>query len=163
MDNMNLDQEQKDKVAAWIAEGIKLSEIQQRLESEFGIRMTYLDVRFLVDDLKLTPKDEERPVDRIPEASPAADQIPGSPANAVPNPGPTSAPGQVSVTVDAVTRPGSVISGKVRFSDGNSAEWFLDQMGRLGLAPVVQGYKPSPEDLQAFQTELQNQIQKMGY
>ena len=40
---MNLDETQKKKVAAWIDEGLKLAEIQKRLETEFGLRVTYLD------------------------------------------------------------------------------------------------------------------------
>ena len=58
---MNLDESQRQKVAAWIADGAKLSEIQTRLMSEFGLKFTYMEVRFLVDDLKLTPKDPEPP------------------------------------------------------------------------------------------------------
>src|SRR6185295_14602857 len=54
---MNLDEAQRKKVAGWIADGLKLSEIQTRLAAELGVRLTYMDVRFLVDDLKLTPKD----------------------------------------------------------------------------------------------------------
>ena len=56
---MDLDETQRKKVAQWIAQGQKLSEIQNRLASELGVRMTYMDVRLLVDDLKLTPKDAE--------------------------------------------------------------------------------------------------------
>src|SRR2546421_9859623 len=58
---MNLDETQRKKVAEWIAQGLQLSDIQTRLASELGVTMTYMDVRFLVDDLKLTPKDVERP------------------------------------------------------------------------------------------------------
>src|SRR5579871_5588355 len=58
---MSLDETQRKKVTGWIAEGLKLSEIQNRLASELGVRMTYMDVRLLVDDLKLTPKDAEPP------------------------------------------------------------------------------------------------------
>ncbi len=56
-----------------------------------------------------------------------------------------------------------MISGKVTFSDGNTAEWYLDQTGRLGIAPAVQGYRPSQEDVMAFQTELQNALAKLGF
>ena len=55
-----------------------------------------------------------------------------------------------------------MVSGKVTFSDGKTAEWFLDQTGRLGIVPPEKGYKPSPEDLQAFNIELQNEFQKLG-
>jgi hypothetical protein len=71
--------------------------------------------------------------------------------------------GQVSVTLDQIARPGTMISGKVTFSDGNTAEWYLDQMGRLGVVPAVKGYKPSQQDVQTFQMELQRQLQKMGF
>ena len=58
---MNLDDAQRKKVTEWIAQGLKLSELQNRLASELGLHVTYMDVRLLVDDLKLTPKDVERP------------------------------------------------------------------------------------------------------
>src|SRR5438309_120662 len=56
---MNLDESQRTKVSEWIGQGLKLSEIQNRLDSELKVRMTYMEVRMLVDDLKLTPKDHE--------------------------------------------------------------------------------------------------------
>jgi hypothetical protein len=68
----------------------------------------------------------------------------------------------VSVGVDQVTRPGALVSGKVTFSDGQQGEWYLDQTGRLGVAPKQQGYKPSPADVQAFQLALQDELAKMG-
>jgi hypothetical protein len=61
-----------------------------------------------------------------------------------------------------VTQPGTLVSGTVTFSDGNVASWYLDQTGRLGLAPKQQGYRPSPEDVEDFQLELQNELQKLG-
>src|SRR5436853_4015022 len=56
---MNLDEPQKAKVRGWIEEGLKLSEIQKKLASEFGLSMTYMEMRFLLDDLKLKPKEKE--------------------------------------------------------------------------------------------------------
>ena len=71
---MNLTDEQRQRVTAWILQGAKLSEIQNRLASEFGIKLTYMEARFLVDDLKLTPKDPEPPKVVAPQAAtPAAD------------------------------------------------------------------------------------------
>jgi len=69
----------------------------------------------------------------------------------------------VKVKVDQIAQPGAVVSGSVTFSDGNTAAWYLDQFGRLGLAPKKQGYKPPASDLQVFQTELQNELAKMGF
>jgi hypothetical protein len=166
---MNLDEAQKQKVANWIAEGLKLSDIQKRIASDLGVNLTYMEVRFLVDDLKLTPKDAERAktpeLGRVTPAAPESTPPPGpaaKPAASAPAP-PGRKPGGVSVTVDELARPGAMVSGKVTFSDGNVAEWFLDQTGRLGLSPVQQGYRPSPQDVQSFQTELQNELARFGF
>ncbi len=159
---MKLDEAQRQKVAAWIAEGAKLSEIQNRLASEFGVKLTYMEARFLVDDLKLTPKDPEPPKAPEPPAAPAQPVAAGA-APAPAEPSAAAGPGQVSVTVDQIARPGAIVSGKVPFSDGQIADWYLDQTGRLGVVPKQQGYKPSAADVQDFQMALQQEIAKLGY
>jgi len=165
---MNLTEEQRQRVAVWIAQGAKLGEIQDRLAAEFSLKLTYMDTRFLVDDLKLVPKDPERPkVVELPAA--AKPPLPTSPVPAEPAevaddlPLPPAGGTKVAVTVDQITRPGSIVSGKVTFSDGQVAEWYLDQMGRLGVVPKQQGYKPSAADVQAFQITLQQEVAKLGY
>ena len=67
------------------------------------------------------------------------------------------------MTVDQLARPGAIVSGKVTFSDGQTAEWYLDQAGRLGVVPKQQGYKPPVEDVQEFQMALQNELAKLGF
>jgi hypothetical protein len=157
---MNLDEAQRQKVAAWIAGGAKLSEIQTRLASELGLKLTYMEVRLLVDDLKLTPKDPEPPK----VAAPAANQTKPAAEKTAPPPAPAAkTAGGVSVTVDQLARPGAIVSGKVAFSDGQQADWYLDQTGRLGVAPQQQGYKPSAADVQQFQAALEKDISRMGF
>jgi hypothetical protein len=161
---MTLDDTQRKKVAAWIADGMKLSEIQNRLASELGVRMTYMDVRFLVDDLKLTPKDIDPPKVIAPVASPAsAPAQKSAPGLKVENtPAPEGSVSGVSVSVDQLARPGAVVSGKVTFSDGKKAEWYIDQTGRLGLTPQEAGYRPPTADLQQFQIALEAELSRMG-
>jgi pyruvate/2-oxoglutarate dehydrogenase complex dihydrolipoamide acyltransferase (E2) component len=168
---MNLDEAQRKKLAAWIAEGLKLSEIQNRLASELGISMTYMEIRLLVDDLKLTPKDTE-PLrsGASPFQSAATPPPPGrahsAPAQAPPAAAPAEAvagAGRVSVSVDQIARPGAVVSGKVTFGDGNKAEWYFDEMGRLGLAPQQQGYRPPAAELQQFQAALEKELSRLGF
>lgn len=167
---MKLDESQKKTVANWIAEGLKLSEIQKRLITDLGVNLTYMEVRFLVDDLKLTPKD---PVPQKVEPTAAPTPIPvvtPQPATAAADESLASEPpiapaagANVSVTVDAVTRPGAMVSGNVTFSDGQSAGWYMDQMGRLGVVAKTQGYKPSAADVQAFQQALEAEFSKLGF
>jgi hypothetical protein len=156
---MNLDETQRQTVTKWISEGAKLSEIQNRLLSEFKLKFTYMEVRFLVDDLKLTPKDPEPPkVVAPPAADPAKLTVEKNPA-----PEGTLPASGVSVSVDQITKPGAMISGKVTFSDGQIADWYLDQTGRLGVVPKMAGYKPSAADVQEFQIALQHEVAKLGF
>jgi hypothetical protein len=154
---MNLTEEQRQRVTAWILEGAKLSEIQNRLAQEFGVRLTYMETRFLVDDLKLTPKDPEPPKVEKPPALEAK-----KPAEPIKSPADATKTGGVSVGVDQIARPGAIVSGKVTFSDGQKADWYLDQTGRLGVVPAQQGYKPPAADVQQFQIALQEELQRMG-
>ena len=164
---MNLNEAQKQTVQKWIKDGLTLSEVQRRLSSELGISMTYMEVRFLMDDLKLQPADKvvQKPAEIKPAAEAAKEIEPEALPAEVDELPPEPAPGAsgVSVTVDQIARAGALISGKVTFSDGKSAQWHLDQYGRLGVAPEEKGYKPSQNDVLAFQTELQNVIARMGY
>jgi hypothetical protein len=158
---MNLDEGQKKKVSAWIADGLKLSDIQKRIETDFGLRLTYLEARLLMNELQLSPKDQETKAP--PVTSKTLETKTTGPAA---QPAQTASPpagGGVSVSVDNVTRPGALVSGKATFSDGQSADWFLDQTGRLGFMPKQQGYRPPEADLEVFQAQLQTELQKLGY
>lgn len=172
---MNLTDDQKQKVTSWIHEGLKLSEIQNRLQTDLGLQLTYMEVRFLVDDLRLVPKDPPAPPP-APTLPPAAASKAGPPATpededvgtaeAELMPGPAPAPAgttKVSVTVDKLAVPGAIVSGSVTFSDGKTAQWYLDEMGRLGVAAKEKGYRPPPQDMQAFQLQLQRELQRMGF
>ena len=159
----NLSQEQKSTVAQWVSSGASLSEIQQRINSEFGVSITYMDVRFLIDDIGATPVDKTQPA---PEpaaqevgAAPAAEDVVGA---AEADPG-AATPGNVSITLDSVQRPGELASGSVTFSDGQTGQWFLDGSGQLGFDPPYKGYQPSPADVRQFQAQLQKELSKGGY
>lgn len=144
---MTLTDAQKSIIGEWVSEGQSLGEIQTRIQSEFDVSMTYMDVRFLVDDLNLLLKDKpkEETVEDVTKAP-----IPGEPQEGV------------TVEVDKLVRPGAIVSGSVTFTDGVTAQWSLDQMGRLGLTGTPEDYQPNPEDVQEFQMALQEELQKKG-
>ena len=149
---MQLTDDQKREVASWIAGGAKLSEVQQRLEAEFNLRMTYMEARFLVDDLKLVPQEKVQPPEKT--AAPAEVDAPAPPA---------PAPGTgVCVEMDSIMRPGALVSGRVTFSDGVSADWSLDQAGRFSLLPSQEGYRPSQADLAEFRKTLERELTRQG-
>jgi hypothetical protein len=136
--------DQKNALKQWAAEGATMSDLQRHIKDDFGLAITYMDTRFLILDLgieliaepKIEPKLEEKLT-----------------------PAPT---GVVTTTMDSMTLPGALVSGKVTFSDGETAVWMLDQTGRPGLDPDTVGYQPTKEDILAFQTQLRDLIQKSG-
>ncbi len=160
---MTLTDDQNSSVASWIESGESLSDVQRRLREEFEITATYMETRFLVDDLRLTLKAEEEPAPPAPDATPPT---PTAPADGLPPDEilpPVGSGGAVTVTVDQITRPDAMISGKVTFSDGQSAGWYLDQMGRLGLNADTPGYRPTEADVMAFQEKLQSLARTQGF
>lgn len=148
----HLSDSQIDSLRAWALQGYQLSDIQKRLESEWNIRLTYMETRFLALDLKLEFHSPEKPKQAPPAPQEATTPEPLSGET----PAPTEA--SVHVSIDEIARPGVMISGKVTFKDGENAHWYLDEMGRLGLDPATEGYTPSQESLLEFQKALQKAL-----
>ena len=76
---MTLTPEQKQAVSEWVAAGDNLSAIQKKLAEQFKVSMTYMDVRFLVDDLNLAlkdpaPKADTSDISKAQAARPAAEK-----------------------------------------------------------------------------------------
>jgi len=139
-----LTEDQKNALHQWAAEGATISDLQRRLKEEFSLSISYMDARFLVLDLNIEivepKKDEPKKEETVkPEAT-----------------------GTVTVTMDQIALPGSLVSGKATFSDGETAVWMLDQSGRPGLDPDTPGYRPVQEDIIEFQTQLRALIEKSG-
>ena len=167
---MKLNEEQLKAVAAWFAGGASLDEIQKRLTSEFGVHVTYFDLRMIVADLPQpepeVPECPETPDNQETSESPETLDNPETsetPDNQESPETPENGSANVSVTVDAIMIPGTMASGDVVFSDGVKGKWYLDQMGRLGLGgDLPQGYRPAPEDAALFQARLMEALRSKG-
>jgi hypothetical protein len=170
---MTLTPEQKAAVSTWVAAGDSLYTVQKKLADEFKVSMTYMDVRFLVDDLNLQLKDPAPKADAsdVGKAAPAPEKKGfiekakeklglGESADAAADDADAAA-GGLRVTVDKVTLiPSAMASGTVTFSDGVTGKWVVDNQGRPGLMEVSKpGYRPSPADAQAFMQELSVALQ----
>lgn len=155
---MSLTDSQKEVVTNWIKEGKTLADVQRLLREEYSLSMTYMDVRFLVDDLDITFAEPEAEAHSHDKDSKAGD-VPTEEPEVVDEGG----DGSVSVEVDAIVRPGALVSGSVTFSDGKTLGWQLASTGQLGLIPGDDPtYRPSAEDVQAFQTQLEEVLRKKG-
>lgn len=182
---MKPNDEQIADIRQWAVQGETLGGIQSLLKEKHGLRLTYLDTRFLLSDLgieldewkpKPKPEPETATENKAESAALAGDPTTGSPT--VGNAAQGSPPildgsGQaadggnitgkgVSVSVDKVTRPGAMVSGRVTFSDGKSMGWQLDAMGRIGLVPPEPGYQPPAADIPQFQAQLDAELRKIG-
>ncbi len=161
---MELTDQQKQTIESWVNEGLGLSEIQKKMANELDLTMTYMDVRFLIIDLGLELQEEESS-----KQSENIDNAPSSKETAtdekiekeLPKPD-DPLPGKVSIEVDRIMKPGALVSGNVTFSDGEKSSWMLDQLGRLALQPAKEDYKPSEEDIEAFQDSLRDELAKKG-
>lgn len=145
-----LSDEQKKSLHAWAAEGASIADLQRRLKEEFGFSITYMDARFLVLDLGIEIREPEAGEAKKPVEETILDEA-------------QPAPGKLSVTMDSIAMPGALVSGKVTFSDGETAVWMLDQMGRPGLDPDTPGYRPGPEDIAEFQQQLSELMRREGF
>jgi len=193
MNPEDLSPEQVEQLKAWAEEGLELGDIQNKIEEEFETRLTFMDTRFLIDDLGIElgedeVEEEEEVVEETEATAPAQDEpasigggekavgaeaLAGAAEATAPKEGGNpfakkdgqAAPaegGDVSVTIDQINVPGTMLSGKVVFPDGKSSGWYIDQGGSLGLDPEEPGYRPSEADLLAFQRKLQAVLAEQG-
>ncbi|MFT4638043.1 MAG: hypothetical protein ACI8T1_001361 [Verrucomicrobiales bacterium] len=158
-----LSDKQKDMVRSWAEAGEGLGEIHKRITGELQVPMTYFDARLLVSELQIS-LDKPEPVED-PDANDASieEDIEEDIEEESISDGELEGDGAVNLTVDAIAQPQSLVSGKVTFSDGKRASWSLDQMGRLGIDPEEEGYRPSQEDAMAFQQQLQKTLESQGF
>ena len=166
-----LDEMQKAEVAGWVAAGDSLDAIQKRIKAEWGIHLTYLEVRMLVAELpqRTDPPPEEETAEGDAGEKPSTEEGTGggegdgADAAGAEGQTPEDAPaGEVSLSFDAVIDPRYLASGSVTFSDGKSGRWILDQYGRFGLAGLPEGYQPTPEDARNFQMKLVGELRARG-
>ncbi len=141
---MNLSQEQINAVKQELENGAKLSDIQKLLSEKFSINLSYMDVRFLIDDLNLELK-EKQTNQETKEDKKETPQAPQEQRG-------------VEVELDPVQRPGAAAGGNVTFTDGTKAKWELDMEGRLRLGGTAPDYRPSQEDVADFQNKLRELI-----
>lgn len=181
----DLSEVQKAALLEWSAEGASLAELQKRMAEEWNIRMTYLEARLLAADLALALKNKVVEAPAAPPATESAaagsDLEAGAEEGYLPEeagyqdddppagwedpalpPSAAGLPGKVTIDMDAIPPATALFSGKATFADGNHIGWFVDQRGQLGLRAGTEGYKPSQENLMAFQRELSRTLERYG-
>ncbi|MBQ6351908.1 MAG: hypothetical protein IJJ28_01405 [Lentisphaeria bacterium] len=156
-------------MAEELQKGESLSDIQKMVNEKFSVHLTYMDIRILASELEtidweaLDPRAQEAKAKRAKEEAEkaAAAETPEAAEAVAADGAEAAAPatGKTVVELSKLARPGMMLSGTVKFASGSTAEWYIDQMGRLGLENL-KGEKPTPEDVEAFQIELENVARK---
>lgn len=141
---MNTDERNR-IIAEELNRGQSLGDIQKLLADEYGVNLTYLDLRMIASELSV---DWSKQPD-VPHAGTVTDdgalgQDAAAPAS------------RTKVTLSKVARPDAAVSGTVEFESGAKGQWFVDHMGRLAVSPEQGSSKPTEQDIQKFQAELQN-------
>ena len=149
----SMTEEQIAQVRQWAADGATLQDIQQRLVADLDIRVTFLETRFLLEDLK---------IELIPEPEPEAEEkaeteTPASPVEE------EDTAGKIVLKVDELQRPGTLVSGKVTFAGGQKAQWALDQFGRFSFQPDDLDFRPEEEEMVEFQNQLSLSLRRLGF
>ena len=145
-------------MASRIAEGISLSDIQNEVNKKFGQSLTYMDIRILAAglDIDWQAKAAAKAEEAKKEAEAAKEETPAAAAPEAEAPAEDAA-GQTVVEISKLMRPGTALSGSVKFASGSTADWYIDQTGRLGLENLV-GDQPTQEDIRQFQVELEKTV-----
>ncbi len=164
-----MDQKQiKDFIAKKVPEGYSLSKIQDMLKEQ-NVNITFMELRLLASEIeesvwkKSEPEEPKKAEPDSADLSVDADQelpsdleeedeaLSGEPQEKEKGKGAIT--GKTVVELSKIVRPGAVASGTVKFGSGVTAEWILDQTGRLGLDKPTG--KPTEQDIREFQVELQ--------
>ena len=145
---MELTQAEQEAIRQWVEQGKSLSDIQKGLETEFNRTLTYMEVRFLVDDLDLELKENKKKKADKEKKTEASDDL---------------GAGKPGITMDKVVRPGAAMSGDITFSSGKSAEWLIDAFGQPKLMPKDKKHKPSKKEIVEFQEQLSSMLQSQGF
>src|SRR5208282_3086162 len=111
--------ERKQLINELLAKGLTLSQIQDHLHKEKNDPITYMDLRLLLSEMP----DTKLPEKEVPKTVvPAADATLDARAKAAPKDlaSPSAAPeptlgGRLSISVDQMPAPGSMLSGYARF------------------------------------------------
>lgn len=174
---MITNQERDSFIAEQLNQGVSLSDVQKALADQFGLRMTYLELRMLAADLQVdwhkqdkAPAAQEEPVPAAADEDNAAlrdadGDLPGeedeeddAETAGLDNTEPPATSGNTIVNVSKLARPGTTLNGDVTFASGAHGEWYIDNMGRLGLALAEGSSQPDQNDIREFQIELRKAL-----
>ena len=147
-----LEKETERLVVELLNKGHSLAHVQKILDDEYNTKITYMELRLIASEQAIDWEQHDS------KTAQSDKRLNLGVTDARQNESENKLE-KTSVTLDRILRPGAVMSGNVHFSSGKTAEWQVDQLGRLSLNPTGASEKPSPQELQEFQLALQEKMQ----
>ena len=181
--------ERDEYIASQLNAGVSLSDVQTKLAQEYGVKMTYFELRMLAMGLAVDWEKQDKPkpaaapapvVAAAPQGAVAADDGTDTANDAFdaeaeePEAEPAddeeeetddeeaAADGETKIVLDETPHPGAALSGTAVFASGASGKWALSRNGRLGFEPDEGSAEPDENDWQLFQAELQKTTRTTG-
>lgn len=152
-----------------LKEGANLSEIQRRLLSEHNQKLTFLDLKLIVSDIEEAAKTLDKNTQKNESNNNIQKDLEQNSHKNIDDDDETvSDPtektidaelmdeGATIVELDKLVKPGTALSGSVKFASGAKADWAIDHYGRLTLQNAKG--KPTQEDIMLFQEELSKKL-----
>ena len=152
--------ERDEYIASQLNAGVSLSDVQTKLAQEYGVKMTYFELRMLAMGLAVDWEKQDKPK---PAAAPAP-VVAAAPQDAAADDGTDTANDAFDAEAEEAEapHPGAALSGTAVFASGASGKWALSRNGRLGFEPDEGSAEPDENDWQLFQAELQKTLQSLG-
>lgn len=141
--------EQRDRfIVEKLNQGMPLGDVQKLLADEYGITMTFFDLKLLVADLEEVDWASQDAARAAGKEAAEADVAGGAEVA-------EETPQGTTVTVNKINRPDVMMSGQVSFASGAKGNWAIDNLGRPTLGLAEGSSQPTEEDVMEFQQELQ--------
>ena len=179
--------ERDEYIASQLNAGVSLSDVQTKLAQEYGVKMTYFELRMLAMGLAVDWEKQDKPKPAAATPAPAVSAPPqeaaadgdGADDTAFDDDEPEdvpeaeavedtedddgeTTPGETKIVLDETPHPGAALSGTAVFASGASGKWALARNGRLGFEADEGSADPDENDWQLFQAELQKTLQSLG-
>lgn len=146
-----MDEALEKRVWEMFEQGLSDNEVLDKIVSQEGESITYMDLRVLRADYETEhPESIAQDEDDVKEdlSEDETDETE------------TGQEG-TAVTIDTVKKPGTLLSGKASLPSGAEVVWMLDQYGRINIQPESDA-RPTQADLQAFQMGIKRELEKRG-
>jgi len=143
-----MDEALEKRVWKMFKQGLSDNEVLDKIVSEEGKEITYMDLRVLRADYEAEYPESIKQDEKDVKEDLSEDETDDTENGA-------------AVMIDTVKKPGTLLSGRASLPSGAEVVWMLDQYGRINIQPVGNA-QPTQTDIHAFQSGIKRELEKRG-